>query len=207
MSNVERQEHWQGVYGSKAETEVSWFQQRPSISLELIKAARCNRHDPIIDIGGGASRLVDTLLDAGHDAITVLDLSAKALETSKRRLGARAKQVEWVVSDVTRWEPAQQYAIWHDRAAFHFLTELADRAAYADRLARALRPGGEAIIGTFALDGPAQCSGLPVVRYDAASLGQTLGPAFALFETRADDHRTPSGSIQKFQFSRFRKNS
>ena len=206
MSNLDRQTHWQDVYGVKSETEVSWFQQQPSLSLELIKTAGCGRHDPIIDIGGGASRLVDALLDAGYDAITVLDLSAKALDAAKARLGAWAKQVTWVVADVTRWEPPQQYALWHDRAAFHFLTEAADRAAYVDRLSRALRPADQAIIGTFALDGPTQCSGLPVVRYDAASLRQTLGPAFELLETRAHDHRTPWGGIQKFQFSRFCKN-
>ena len=202
----DRQAHWQGVYGSKREAEVSWFQQSPSISLEMIQASGCGHRDPIVDIGGGASRLVDALLDHGYEAISILDISEKALDSAKLRLGPRATQIHWVVADVTTWDPSQHYAVWHDRAAFHFLTEPAQRAAYGERLSRAVPKGGQAIIATFALDGPERCSGLPVVRYDAEALGRTLGSAFDLLETRMDNHKTPGGSIQKFQFSRFRKN-
>lgn len=201
----DRRAHWQGVYGSKRETEVSWFQQRPSISLELIKRSGAKPDASIIDIGGGASRLVDALLEDGYTDVSVLDISESALDAAKARLGRRASEVRWLVADVTAWEPLEHYAVWHDRAAFHFLTEPVERAAYAERVSRAVPKGGYAIIATFAPDGPDRCSGLPIVRYDAATLGQTLGPAFELLETRLEDHRTPWGGIQKFQFSCFRK--
>lgn len=206
MSSMERRAHWEKVYRTKGENEVSWFQKSPSISLELIRATGVGINASIIDIGGGASRLVDALLDEGFTTITVLDLSEKALETSKARLGERsATNVKWVAADVTKWEPLQTYDVWHDRAAFHFLTDAADRAAYADRILRAVRPGGYVIIGTFAVDGPERCSGLPAVRYDSAAISKVLGPAFNLLESRADAHKTPTGIIQRFQFSRFRR--
>jgi SAM-dependent methyltransferase len=134
----------------------------------------------------------------------VLDLSEAALTAAKTRLGGRAAQVRWLVADATTWEPSETYDIWHDRAAFHFLTEAHDRDAYVTRLRRALKPGGYAIIATFALDGPEKCSGLPVVRYDAASLGKLLGPGFTLMTARPHAHATPWGSAQSFQFSVFR---
>lgn len=145
------------------------------------------------------------LIDEGFEAITVLDLSEKALTTSKARLGARGAHVQWVVADITTWEPPQSYDVWHDRAALHFLTDPKDRAAYAERVSRAVRPGGHVIIGTFALDGPERCSGLPIVRYDAASLSKILGPSFELIESKRHEHHTPAGAIQRFQFSRFRR--
>ncbi len=201
--NIERQAHWENVYRTKGERDVSWFQERPEISLDMIRATGVSADASIVDIGGGASRLVDALLDAGFEAITVLDLSQEALATSQARLGPRSAKVSWVAADVTAWEPSQSYDVWHDRAAFHFLTEPKDRAAYAERVRRAVRPGGHVIIGTFALDGPERCSGLPVVRYDTAALGKILDPSFAPIESRADAHRTPAGAIQRFQFSRF----
>ncbi len=173
---LSRQAHWQNVYTRKSENEVSWFQENPAPSLELIAQVGATPASAIIDIGGGASRLVDNLIDRGFDDVTVLDLSEAALEAAKARLGTRADQVHWIVADATIWEPQKAYDIWHDRAAFHFLTEEGDRAAYLARLERAVKVGGYAIIATFALDGPERCSGLPVVRYDPASLGQTLGP-------------------------------
>jgi 2-polyprenyl-3-methyl-5-hydroxy-6-metoxy-1,4-benzoquinol methylase len=205
MSNIERRAHWENVYQTRGEREVSWYEESPSISLDYIRATGAKPGASIIDIGGGASRLVDTLLDEGFEAVTVLDLSEKALATSKARLGARGAKVQWVAADVTTWEPSQTYDVWHDRAAFHFLTDPKDRAAYAARVLRAVRPGGHVIIGTFALDGPERCSGLPVVRYDAASLGKILGPSFKLIESRNHGHQTPMGAIQRFQFSRFRR--
>ena len=202
-----RRAHWEEVYATKAEDEVSWFQEHPAMSLDLIRAAGVGPDAAVIDVGGGASRLVDALLDEGFHAVTVLDLSEKALAASRVRLGPqRASRVTWIAADATTWQPkAAAYDLWHDRAAFHFLTDAPGRAAYVERLAKALRPGGHAVIATFAADGPERCSGLPVVRYDAASLAAALGDRFERVETRPHEHHTPMGRIQRFQFSRFRK--
>jgi len=197
--------HWEGVYATKAENEVSWFQEAPAISIEMIKQTMATRDSAIIDIGGGASRLVDALLNDGYRDVTVLDLSAAALELAKRRIGPASAQVEWIVADVTTWKPARQYGVWHDRAAFHFLNDLDDRQAYLTCLRSATAPGAQVIIGTFALDGPEKCSGLPVQRYDSSSLADELGSSFELAETRSENHKTPWNSSQAFQFSRFRR--
>jgi trans-aconitate methyltransferase len=173
----------------------------------MIDATKAGKEAAIIDIGGGASHLVDALLKDGYRSLAVLDLSASALEAARKRIGPAAAQVGWIVADVTRWKPARPFDVWHDRAAFHFLTEPDDRAAYLDCLRSGLRVGGQAIIATFALDGPEKCSGLPVHRYDSASLAETLGPSFELIETRAEAHKTPWNSFQSFQFSRFRRQS
>ncbi|MDA9435923.1 class I SAM-dependent methyltransferase [Bradyrhizobium sp. CCBAU 51627] len=201
----DRTTHWQTVYATKGETEVSWFQDNPAISLEMIRAAAPDRSAAIIDIGGGASRLADALLRDGYHNLAVLDLSANALDAAKQRIGSAASAIDWIVADATTWRPAKTYDIWHDRAAFHFLTDPRDRAAYVERLRSALAPGGHVIIGTFALDGPEKCSGLPVQRHDSASLSGELGPEFELVETRSEIHRTPWNSTQAFQFSRFRR--
>jgi SAM-dependent methyltransferase len=205
MDGSSRDAHWENVYRTKDEREVSWFQEAPSVSLELIRSTGATRGSAIVDIGGGASRLVDALVLEGYRSVTVLDLSESALAAAKARLGPAAAEVTWIVADVVRWRPLQHYAVWHDRAAFHFLTDAADRDAYVACLRDALQPGGHAIIATFALDGPERCSGLPVVRYDAASLGTVLGNGFDLVETRRHDHHTPMGSTQRFQFSVFRR--
>lgn len=201
----DRSAHWEGVYASKGENEVSWFQENPAISLELIKQTHATPDSAIVDIGGGASRLVDALLRDGHHAIAVLDLSARALEQAKRRIGPDSAKVDWIVADVTKWKPTRQYDVWHDRAAFHFLIDPDDRRAYLDCLRSALIPDGQVIIGTFALDGPEKCSGLPVQRYDSNGLAEQLGASFELVETRNEVHRTPWNSNQAFQFSRFRR--
>jgi SAM-dependent methyltransferase len=201
----DRSAHWEGVYRTKGENEVSWFQENPAISVDLIKQAHAAPASAVVDIGGGASRLVDALLHDGYRDITVLDLSAQALEQAKRRIGPDSANVEWIVADVTKWKPGRQYAVWHDRAAFHFLTDPDDRRAYLDCLRAALVPGGQVIIGTFALDGPEKCSGLPVQRYDGKGLAEQLGASFELAETRSEMHRTPWNSDQAFQFSRFRR--
>lgn len=203
MSN--RSTHWDHVYTTKGEAEVSWFQDTPTISLAMIRAARPDHAAAIIDIGGGASRLADSLLQEGYRDIAVLDLSASALEIAKKRIGATAATIDWIVADATTWRPAKTYDVWHDRAAFHFLTDPHDRAAYVERLRSAVAPDGYVIIGTFALDGPEKCSGLPVQRHDSASLSVELGPAFELIETRSETHHTPWHSTQAFQFSRFRR--
>lgn len=201
----DRTTHWQNVYATKSETEVSWFQASPAISLEMIRAASRDPAAAIIDIGGGASRLVDALLQGGYRNLTVLDLSANALDTAKKRIGAAASTVDWIVADATTWRPAKTWDVWHDRAAFHFLTDPRDRAAYVERLRSAVAPGGHVIIATFAPDGPEKCSGLPVQRHDSASLSAELEPEFELVETRSETHHTPWHSTQAFQFSRFRR--
>jgi len=202
---IERSAHWEDVYASKDETEVSWFQESPAISLNLIKKANPDHEAAVIDIGGGASRLVDSLLHEGYRSIAVLDLSAHALDAARKRIGPAAAGVDWIVADVTTWQPTRLYDVWHDRAAFHFLTEPRDRMAYVERVRSAVRPGGQVIIGTFAPDGPEKCSGLPVQRHDSASLAAELGTSFELLETHKETHHTPWNSTQAFQFSRFRR--
>ncbi len=205
MNTSARQAHWEKVYKTKGEREVSWFEENPAISMDLIRATNVGHDARIIDIGGGNSRLVDALLAEGFSAVAVLDLSEQALATACSRLGARGACVDWIIADVTTWRPNLHYDVWHDRAALHFLTDAAERAAYADRVRYAVRPGGHIIIGTFAPDGPEMCSGLSVVRHDATSLAEMLGPWFRLVETRRHDHRTPAGTVQHFQFSRFQR--
>src|SRR5258707_13191403 len=169
MEEGRRQARWENVYTTKGENEVGWFLQSPGRSVEVIVPAGAVGHSAIIDIGGGASRLVDHLVEQGFEDVTVLDLSGAALAAAKSRLesrvGASAERVSWIVADATAWEPARPYDIWHDRAAFHFLTDEKDRAAYIARLGRGLKIGGHAIIAPFALDGPEKCSGLPVARH------------------------------------------
>jgi SAM-dependent methyltransferase len=167
MSDASRQAHWENVYTTKGEKEVSWFQENPAPSLELIELTGLSEEAAIIDIGGGASRLVDELLARTFRRLTVLDLSGAALAAARERLGNRGSDVQWVIADVTKWEPTRTYDLWHDRAAFHFLTEETDQSAYVDRLKKAVKPGGHVIIATFALDGPERCSGLPIVCHDA----------------------------------------
>ena len=203
----DRRAHWEGVYSTKGENEVSWFQENPTASIELITATGAGKHAAIIDIGGGASHLVDVLLQDGFRSLAVLDLSVAALEAAQKRIGPAAAEVEWIVADVTQWKPGRLFDVWHDRAAFHFLTQPDDRAAYLDCLRSGLRVGGQAIIATFALDGPEKCSGLPVQRYDSRGLAETIGSSFELIETRAEAHKTPWNSIQSFQFSRFQRRS
>jgi ubiquinone/menaquinone biosynthesis C-methylase UbiE len=195
--------HWEAVYRDRAAEEVSWFQPSPELSLALIEAAGMPREAPLIDVGGGASRLVDRLLEAGYRNISVLDISAAALEQSRARLGAAAAAVRWLQADITRTELPDRYRLWHDRAVFHFLVGAQARAAYLQRLERHLAPGGQAIIATFSPDGPERCSGLPVQRYSAQSLAQTLGGRFRLLESRQELHTTPAGVEQAFVYCRF----
>jgi trans-aconitate methyltransferase len=200
-----KQAHWDRIYETKAERELSWHQESPAISLDLIHAAGVSKRSAIVDIGGGASRLVDALLAEGFGDLTVLDISEKAFATAKKRLGPRAAKVNWIAVDMTRWDPKRSFDLWHDRAAFHFLIETSEREAYARCAANALRPGGHIIMGTFAPDGPERCSGLPVMRHDAASIGAVLGDKFAFLQSRRHDHLTPAGITQRFQFSLFHR--
>lgn len=201
----DRKLHWENVYSTKGETDVSWFQESPAPSLELIHLVKAKQSDAIVDVGGGASRLVDSLLAEGFGDLTALDLSAAALETARKRLGAKGEEVKWIVGDATLWEPPQTYDVWHDRAAFHFLTDATQQAAYMERLKRALKTEGHLIMGTFALDGPEKCSGLPVARHSSDSLADLLGPGFELVDSRRHNHSTPWGSVQRFQFSTFKR--
>ena len=205
MSDPSRQAHWQGVYTSKGEKEVSWYQDNPAPSLDLIALTGASRGTR--DRGCRWRRVAAGRSSARPDfeRLTVLDLSAAALDAAKARLGEKAKRVRWEVADITRWNPPASYDVWHDRAAFHFLTDPADQAAYAERARRAVKAGGHVIIGTFALDGPERCSGLPIVRHDAASLSAILGQEFKLIDERRHDHVTPWGAVQHFQFSTFRR--
>lgn len=205
MSIQGNRAHWDDAYATKGDTGVSWFEDTPSSSLELIRQAGAGPKSSVIDVGGGASRLADALLLEGVGEITVLDISPAALDACKARLGASADSVKWIVADVTEWVPEHSYDIWHDRAAFHFLTKADARAAYVERLCAALKPGGHAIVATFASDGPERCSGLPVMRYDPAGLAAVLGPSLELVDQRRHMHTTPWGSTQAFQFSLLRR--
>lgn len=195
---------WEGVYRVKEEAETSWFEDRPRVSLDLIGATGAEKDAAIVDVGAGSSRLVDCLLERGFRRITVLDLSETALARTRARLPGEAP-VDWIVENVLDWKPSDHFNIWHDRAAFHFLTETADQGAYLRVMDRALLPGGHAIIGTFAPDGPTSCSGLPVVRYDAALLSERLGAGYRLVNSVNHQHRTPWGSVQLFRFALFQK--
>jgi trans-aconitate methyltransferase len=194
---TETARHWDAAYRGGAD-QVSWYQDEARVSLELIDRLKLALDAPIIDIGGGASPLTADLLDRGHHDLTVLDISRHALDTAREQLEARAEEVTWVHADLRNWHPTGTYQLWHDRAVLHFLTDPQDQRTYTDLLARALVPGGHAIIATFAPDGPARCSGLPVVRYSAENLSALLGTDFDLSEKRHETHQTPSGSIQPF---------
>jgi ubiquinone/menaquinone biosynthesis C-methylase UbiE len=200
MKQMERKQHWESVYQQKQPDEVSWFQAHPHYSLKLIQASGIVKNQAIIDVGGGASRLVDKLLESGYQDVSVLDIAAAALEHAKTRLGKRAAHVSWLESDVTTFVPPRQYALWHDRAVFHFLIDANDRAQYLDILRRAVLPGGHVIIATFSPDGPDKCSNLPVERYDAEKLEKTLGADFSLQQTLSEVHQTPAAKIQHFLY-------
>lgn len=202
--NTETQDHWNRVYTTRAVDAVSWYQAQPKISLELIAAADLPVDAPIIDIGGGASVLVDCLLAQGRSALSVLDVSAAALANSRARLGANAAKVQWIEADVREFEPPQRYALWHDRAVFHFLTDPADRERYMAAMRRSLKPRAHVVVATFALDGPARCSGLDVARYDAATLHAQFGDDFEPLDSRRETHITPAGAEQRFTWIHLR---
>lgn len=198
--------HWEAVYANKAPHTVSWYQPRAARSMEFIGEAGVGTAARLLDVGGGASVLVENLLDAGYADVTVLDIAGSALAAARLRLGERAGDVTWLEADITDVElPTAGFDLWHDRAVFHFLIDPADRSAYVRTLHRALRPGGHAIIATFAEDGPERCSGLPVQRYSPEQLREQLGEAFTLLAYERDEHVTPAGALQRFQYSLFRR--
>jgi SAM-dependent methyltransferase len=194
--------HWDAVYTSKSDAELSWTQAEPGTSLALIGEA-CSA-DSVIDVGGGTSPLAGRLLDEGY-AVTVLDISQAAMDRARKRLGDRANQVDWIAADVTAGPDLGTFDVWHDRAVFHFLTASEDRLAYAALLARTVSVGGHAVIATLALDGPEKCSGLEVRRYDGSALAAELGPQFHLLKSVPELHRTPWNAPQSFQYSLFKR--
>ncbi len=200
----DRHEHWETVYRTKGTTDVSWYEAEPEVSRKLIRSV-ASGGGGVIDVGGGASQLVDRLLADGYSPVTVLDVSATALEHARRRLGEAGRQVQWIVGDVTQVSDVGRYDVWHDRAVFHFLTDPADRQKYAALVKRTIPVGGHLVIGTFAPDGPEKCSGLEVRRYDAAGLIAEFGPDFQLVQELKHAHHTPAGKLQKFSFAVLRR--
>lgn len=199
------QAHWAGVYKAKTPTQMSWYQGHPALSLGLIRESVIGPQAPIIDVGAGASTLVDHLLAAGYEDITALDISGEALQAARRRLDSSADRVMWIEGDVLEAAlPKSYYSVWHDRAVFHFLSDPVSRRRYVAQVTRALRPGGHIIIATFAPDGPEMCSGLPVMRYDADSLHREFGDPFELVSSERETHITPWGTQQRFVYCRCR---
>ena len=197
---LDRRGHWEKIYGDRKPDEVSWHQEIPALSLELIRRSGMPAGGSLIDVGGGASRLVERLLEATSVRVSVLDISPRALAHARERLGARARDVKWIEADITTFAPVETYDVWHDRAVFHFLTEESDRRKYVDCVGRALKPGGALILSAFAPDGPEKCSGLPVRRYDADLVRETFENGFDLLEERTESHRTPWNSEQSFAY-------
>ena len=200
-----RRQHWDTVYRTRDPQQVSWYQEDPARSLALIESIGVSARARLIDVGGGASRLVDRLLAAGFVDVTVLDVAEAALIHARDRLGAAAGEVTWIEGDVTTYPFVGRYDLWHDRAVFHFLCDEADRARYVARLASAVPAGGHIIIATFGLDGPEQCSGLPIVRYDPESLSRALGAGFDAIGFVEELHHTPAGGEQHFLYGHFRR--
>ena len=196
--------HWQHVYETKAPTEVSWYQSEPTLSLEFIQATGVSKSEPIIDVGGGASLLVDCLSSLGYSDVSVLDVSAAALDLAKARMGAAADKIRWVSHDITQFQPDRAFALWHDRAFFHFLVDPDLRERYLQSLRASLRPGAHVILATFGPQGPLRCSGLETQRYSADELSILLGPTFQLVRRQIEVHSTPSGGSQQFQYGWWR---
>lgn len=192
-------EHWQSVYKTKKPTEVSWYQAEATRSLSLIQRAAPDRSAAIIDVGGGFSTLVDNLLSQGYSNVSVLDVSKAALACARSRLGSKARRVTWLEANILEVAlPVSGYEIWHDRAAFHFLTSVSDRQRYVQQVRASVPVGGHVIVATFASDGPTRCSGLEVARYAPAELHAQFGSEFQLLESGPEEHKTPSGTTQAF---------
>ena len=203
--NISEQQHWNKVYSTKAEDEVSWFQHYPKTSMEFVELLNFPLDANIIDIGGGDSHFVDALLDRGYKNIYVLDISASAIEKAKQRLGERESKVQWIVSDVTAFEPPLQFDIWHDRAAFHFLTTENKIYKYVSIAEDAIKKDGYLIIGTFSENGPSKCTGLAIKQYSEASMSARFEGTFDRIKCVTEDHTTPYNTIQNFLFCSFKK--
>jgi trans-aconitate methyltransferase len=197
-------EHWDDAY-RHGDTTRSWFQSQAAPSLRMLDAAGVRPTDSVIDVGGGASTLVDALLERGHTDVTVLDISGEGMRTAQQRLGARASRVHWLIADLLTWAPDRTWQVWHDRAVLHFFTTHADRRRYVHTLHSATEPGSVAIIATFAPDGPRHCSGLPVAHYDPRQLAELLGPTWQPLTDAREEHATPAGALQPFTWTAFRR--
>lgn len=202
---MDRQRHWEAVYRDRRPEDLSWFQPHSETSMDLIESWLPHRDAPILDVGGGASGLADDLLRDGYHDVTVLDVSPSALALVRERLGPDRAGLSLVAGDVLLSDlPPASVALWHDRAVFHFLTNPSDRHRYLSRLRGCLSPGGLALVATFAEDGPTRCSGLDVVRYSVSGLDAVFGPEFHLLESRREEHRTPGGAVQPFNYCLWR---
>lgn len=200
--------HWARIYETLAPTELSWYQEQPRLSLDLIHSTGASTAAQIIDVGGGTSRLVDALLAEGYQHVTVLDISGRALALAQQRLGPRAAAVTWIEADITMVDlPRHGYDVWHDRAVFHFLLQPEERRRYVETMRHEVRRDGHVIVATFALEGPTRCSGLKVVRYSPASLADEFGAEFELVQSTKELHRTPLGVEQAFLYCSFHKRS
>ena len=205
--NTSRKAHWENVYATKESATVSWYQPVPEKSLELIRSTDVALQDAILDVGGGASTLVDNLLNAGFQDVSVLDIASSAFKQAHSRLGATANLVTCIETDATEFEPSRPYAVWHDRAVFHFLVDAADRDRYLDALRGALQPRGHFLLATFGEEGPTRCSGLEVQRYSVEMLKELLEPEYRLCMYEIEEHRTPLGAPQEFLYSSWQANA
>ncbi len=200
---MNRKTHWEELYSSKSPLEVSWYQKEPTLSLQLIENTGLSTDAAIIDIGGGASILVDHLVERGYKHLAVLDISGNALAFARNRLAVAADDIEWFEADITTFQAPHQFDLWHDRAVFHFLTDADDRKRYIKTLKQTLKPGGHLIMAAFAIGGPSKCSGLDIVQYDATKLAAELGSGFTLLEETSEIHLTPASKEQLFAYFRF----
>lgn len=205
MPNFDRKSHWDTIYQTKELKNVSWFQPTPETSLGFIEEFEVSKTAKIIDVGGGDSLLVDHLLDRGYKDITVLDISAEAIDWAKLRLGDKSEQVRWIVSDITTFQADVAYDVWHDRAAFHFLTSKEDTTAYVELAQRSIRKNGVLVVGTFSEQGPTKCSGIDIRQYSEASMVDTFKTYFQKVDCKTVDHTTPSGAVQNFVFCSFKR--
>ncbi|MDA7708313.1 nodulation S family protein [Flavobacteriaceae bacterium] len=199
------EDHWQNVYDKKNENEVSWYQKSPKLSLEFVKSLNLSLDAEIIDIGAGESRLVDNLLEMGFVNLSVLDISSKSIEKTKKRLGIKSKLVNWIVSDINNFNPTKKYDLWHDRAAFHFLKDSVEIDNYVKLVKSSLHNQGNLIIATFSENGPLKCSGLEVSRYSENSISDLFNNDFELIKSQKSIHKTPFSTSQEFLFSKFKK--
>jgi ubiquinone/menaquinone biosynthesis C-methylase UbiE len=205
MENFDRKEHWENIYHTKETNQVSWYQPNPETSLGFFQQFNIPKSAKIIDIGGGDSFLVDHLIEMDYQDITVLDISESALERAKHRLGNRAKMVKWIVADAVAFKPSEKYDFWHDRAAFHFLTDEQDIESYINNVQKSIKPNGILVIGTFSENGPKKCSGIEIRQYSEKSMTDRLKKYFEKIKCITVDHVTPSDTVQNFVFCSFRK--
>jgi ubiquinone/menaquinone biosynthesis C-methylase UbiE len=205
MENFDRKKHWENIYTTKELCDVSWYQPTPSTSLEFIKQFNIGTTAKIIDVGGGDSFLVDNLLEMGYQDITVLDISSASLDRAKQRLGDKAGKVKWIVADAATFQPTEQYDFWHDRAAFHFLTQDNEINNYIDTIRQNLKPTGVLVIGTFSENGPKKCSGIEIKQYSEITMTERLQKFFKKVKCITVDHKTPFDTIQNFIFCSFKK--